>query len=177
MVSSNRLISISSLPKTLTIVGGGVIGLEFATIFSNMGSRVTIIESLDRVLAGMDPEISAEITRQLTTNGVRVLTSHEVLSVENGVVKAENALMDAYTQASTGGVQTIILNFTELDYMNSSGISLLVVLLVRIRRQQQHLLAFGLSEHYRHILELTRLDEVIAIYETEIDALTATQAA
>ena len=90
---------------------------------------------------------------------------------------AENALMDAYTQASTGGVQTIILNFTELDYMNSSGISLLVVLLVRMRRQQQRLLAFGLSEHYRHILELTRLDEVIAIYETEIDALTATQAA
>ncbi len=90
---------------------------------------------------------------------------------------AENALMDAYTQASTGGVQTIILNFTELDYMNSSGISLLVILLVRMRRQQQHLLAFGLSEHYRHILELTRLDEVIAIYETEIDALTATQAA
>ena len=38
----------------------------------------------------MDPEISAEITRQLTTNGVRVLTSHEVLSVEKGVVKAEN---------------------------------------------------------------------------------------
>lgn len=90
---------------------------------------------------------------------------------------AENALMDAYTQASTGRVQTIILNFTELDYMNSSGISLLVILLVRMRRQQQRLLAFGLSEHYRHILELTRLDEVIAIYETEIDALTATQAA
>ncbi len=90
VVSSNRLISISSLPETLTIVGGGVIGLEFATIFSNLGSRVTIIEFLDRVLAGMDPEISAEITRQLTTNGVRVLTSHEVLSVENGVVKAEN---------------------------------------------------------------------------------------
>ena len=90
---------------------------------------------------------------------------------------AENALMDAYTQASAGRVQTIILNFTELDHMNSSGISLLVVLLVRMSRQQQRLLAFGLSEHYRHILELTRLDEVIAIYETEIDALTATKAA
>ena len=90
---------------------------------------------------------------------------------------AENVLMDAYTQASAGRVQTIILNFTELDHMNSSGISLLVVLLVRMSRQQQRLLAFGLSEHYRHILELTRLNEVIAIYETEIDALTATQAA
>jgi dihydrolipoamide dehydrogenase len=90
IVSSNRLISISVLPETLTIVGGGVIGLEFATIFSNLGSNVTIIECLDRVLAGMDPEISEEITRQLTANGVRVLTLHEVLAVENGVLRVEN---------------------------------------------------------------------------------------
>jgi dihydrolipoamide dehydrogenase len=90
IVSSNRLISIGVLPETLTIVGGGVIGLEFATIFSNLGSKVTIVECLDRVLAGMDPEISAEITRHLTASGVTVLTSHNVLSIKNGVVTAEN---------------------------------------------------------------------------------------
>jgi dihydrolipoamide dehydrogenase len=89
VVSSNRLISIGALPETLTIVGGGVIGLEFATIFSNLGSKVTIVEFLDRVLAGMDPDISEEITRELTANGVRILTSHQVLAVENGVLKAE----------------------------------------------------------------------------------------
>jgi dihydrolipoamide dehydrogenase len=55
IVSSNRLIAIGELPETLAIVGGGVIGLEFATIFSNLGSKVTIIELMDRVLAGMDP--------------------------------------------------------------------------------------------------------------------------
>ena len=43
---------------------------------------------------------------------------------------AENALSDAYTQASTGGVKTIILNFSELEYMNSTGIGLLVTLLI-----------------------------------------------
>ena len=52
IVSSNRLISINELPKNLTIVGGGVIGLEFATIFANLGSKVTIVEYLPRVLAG-----------------------------------------------------------------------------------------------------------------------------
>src|SRR5712692_11251750 len=51
IVSSNRLITIGELPRRLTIIGGGVIGLEFATIFSNLGSQVTIIEYLDRVLA------------------------------------------------------------------------------------------------------------------------------
>ena len=90
VVSSNRLISISHLPETLTIVGGGVIGLEFATIFSNLGSNVTIVEYLDRVLASLDTEISEEITRLMTENGVRILTSHQVMSIENGVVKAEN---------------------------------------------------------------------------------------
>jgi dihydrolipoamide dehydrogenase len=90
VVSSNRLISIGHLPETLTIVGGGVIGIEFATIFSNLGSKVTIVEYMDRILAGMDPEISAELTRQMVGNGVRILAAHKVLSVENGVLKAED---------------------------------------------------------------------------------------
>lgn len=90
IVSSNRLISINELPKELTIVGGGVIGLEFATIFSNLGSQVTIVEFLDRVLAQMDEDISAEITRILESRGIRVLTSHKCLSIENGLMKAED---------------------------------------------------------------------------------------
>jgi anti-sigma B factor antagonist len=84
---------------------------------------------------------------------------------------AENILMDAYTQASGGGVQAIILNFSGLDYMNSSGIGLLVTLLIRTQRQKQALLACGLSDHYRQIFELTRLNEAILIYPTEAEAL------
>ena len=90
IVSSNRLIRINQLPQSLTIVGGGVIGLEFATIFSNLGSRVTIVEFLDRVLAQMDEEISAEITQIMQANGVRVLTAHKCLSLEQGLMKAED---------------------------------------------------------------------------------------
>lgn len=88
VVSSNRLISIGVLPKALTIVGGGVIGIEFATIFSNLGSQVTIVEMMDRLLTGMDPEISAEITRQLEMAGVRVLTSMQVSCADNGMLQA-----------------------------------------------------------------------------------------
>ncbi|MFQ5813342.1 MAG: STAS domain-containing protein [Anaerolineae bacterium] len=86
---------------------------------------------------------------------------------------AENVLMDAYTQASTGGARDIILNFSGLEYMNSSGIGLLVTLLIRVQRQQQRLLAFGLSEHYQQIFELTRLNKAIGIYDTEAEALAA----
>ena len=86
---------------------------------------------------------------------------------------AEKELMDAYMEASTSATSEIILNFSELEYMNSSGIGLLVTLLIRTNRQNQHLLAFGLSQHYRTIFEITRLSEAIGIYDTETQALAA----
>jgi anti-sigma B factor antagonist len=86
---------------------------------------------------------------------------------------AEDALMNAYTQACNGNTHAIILNFSGLEYMNSSGIGLLVTLLIRVNRQKQKLLAYGLSEHYRQIFELTRLNEAIGIYATEAEALAA----
>jgi anti-sigma B factor antagonist len=86
---------------------------------------------------------------------------------------AESALMEAYTQACNGSTRAIILNFGGLEYMNSSGIGLLVTLLIRVNRQKQQLLAYGLSEHYRQIFELTRLNEAIGIYPSEAEALAA----
>ncbi|HEX9134994.1 MAG TPA: STAS domain-containing protein [Ktedonobacteraceae bacterium] len=88
---------------------------------------------------------------------------------------AEDTLMEAYAEASTPTTRTIILNFDGLEYMNSSGIGLLVTLLIRANRQKQRLLAFGLSEHYKHIFELTRLNEAIGIYDSEADVLAVTQ--
>ena len=86
---------------------------------------------------------------------------------------AESVLMDAYAKASGGSARAFILNFNDLEYMNSSGIGLLVTLLIRTQRRKQRLLAFGLSEHYRQIFELTRLNEAIAIYNSEAEALAA----
>ncbi|MCL4300236.1 MAG: STAS domain-containing protein [Anaerolineae bacterium] len=82
---------------------------------------------------------------------------------------AEDMLMEAYNQV--GAARTIILNFSGLEYMNSSGIGLLVTLLIRANRQGQHLVAVNMSEHYRHIFDLTGLNQAITIYGTEADAL------
>jgi anti-sigma B factor antagonist len=89
---------------------------------------------------------------------------------------AEAVLMDAYTQASIPTTRIIMLNFADLDYMNSSGIGLLITLLIRINRQKQHLLCYGLSEHYQRIFKLTRLSDVIKLYATEDEAVGAAQA-
>lgn len=86
---------------------------------------------------------------------------------------AEDALMEAYNTACQGNPRAIVLNFAGLEYMNSSGIGLLVTLLIRINRSGQRLLTYGLSDHYRHIFELTRLDDAIGVYDTESDALRA----
>lgn len=97
-----------------------------------------------------------------------------VIDIEGEInAYAENALMDAYTQATSQGANHILLNFTDLEYMNSSGIGLLVTLLIRVQRQKQHLAAFGLTDHYRQIFELTRLNEAILIYTDEAEAVAA----
>src|SRR4051795_430794 len=87
--------------------------------------------------------------------------------------QSEDVLMDAYSRANGPGIRAIILDFGALDYMNSGGIGLLVTLLVRAQRQHQRVLAFGLSDHYRQIFELTRLDEAMSIHDSEDEALEA----
>ncbi len=104
----------------------------------------------------------------------RVNTTTSIIDIQGDVSAfAEQVLMNAYNEANAPTTRTIILNFTGLQYMNSSGIGLIVTLLIRVNRQKQRLLAFGLSEHYRHIFELTRLNDAIKIYDSELAALTA----
>lgn len=97
-----------------------------------------------------------------------------VIDIEGQVTGfAEKVMNEAYEQASANGVSFILLNFAKLEYMNSSGIGLLVTMLIRAQRSNCKLAACGLSSHYRQIFELTRLEDAIAIFETETDALEA----
>ena len=91
-------------------------------------------------------------------------------------VCAEQPLQDAYSQAAEPNTSVIILNFSGLEYLNAWGISLLIRLLIQTRRQQRRLLAYTLSPHYRHLLNLTHLDQFIRISETEAEALEAAHA-
>ena len=98
--------------------------------------------------------------------------STAVLDVQGDITAdSEKPLMEAYGEA--GSAKAIVLNFSGLEYMNSGGIGLLVTLLVRANRAKQKLLAFGLTEHYRQIFELTRIDEAIEIFGSEDEALQA----
>jgi len=95
-----------------------------------------------------------------------------VIEIAGDVTAAcEPVLMSAYEDACAPGTRFIVLDFTGLTYMNSGGIGMLVTLLVRANRQQQKLAAVGLTDHYRQIFELTRLDEAIALHPDAAAAL------
>ena len=102
----------------------------------------------------------------------RVGEKTAVVDIKGEVTAAcEPVLMSAYEAAGGSATSRLVLNFAGLEYMNSGGIGMLVTLLVRANRQHQQLGAYGLSEHYREIFELTRLDEAITIYDSEESAL------
>lgn len=114
-------------------------------------------------------------------SGEKVQMTTEMVNGQTGIIHingevnafAENILMDAYTEATSKGARNLVLDFSDLEYMNSSGIGLLVTLLIRANRQKQRLVAYGLTEHYRQIFELTRLNEAITIFPSQEEALAA----
>ena len=114
---------------------------------------------------------------QVTMDVRKVNDDVSVIDVKGELTAfAEGVLMDAYNQASDGKVRVIVLNFEGLEYMNSSGIGLLVTLLIRVNREKQQLLTYGLSEHYRSIFQITRLDDAIGIHDSEEEAVEAARA-
>jgi len=97
-----------------------------------------------------------------------------VIAISGDVTAAcEQTLMSAHERATDAGARVVILDFAGMEYMNSGGIGMLVTLLVRGQRRQQRIAAVGLTEHYRQIFELTRLDEAIGLHDDVAAALAA----
>jgi anti-anti-sigma factor len=80
---------------------------------------------------------------------------------------AEDALNAAYGEATGTGSNTVVLNFEGTEYINSTGIALIVALLAQARANQVEVKAFGLSDHYREIFEITRLADFMTIADDE----------
>src|SRR4029434_2317254 len=90
---------------------------------------------------------------------------------------ADQALLAAYDTVVRDDPRTVVLNFAQVDYINSTGIALIVGLLAKARKEHRTVRAFGLSEHYRQIFAITRLSDFMWIYAYDDSAVTATAAA
>ncbi len=84
---------------------------------------------------------------------------------------ADDALSSAYAQALTQNSKTVLLNFSDVDYINSTGIALIVGLLAQARKSGRRMLTCGLSDHYVEIFKITRLADFMTIFPDEASAI------
>lgn len=99
--------------------------------------------------------------------GVSVVELHGEINAS-----AEDVLNHAYAEAEQRELDVILFNFTDVHYINSTGIALIVSLLARARKQRRRLQACGLSDHYVEIFQVTRLSDFLHIFPDEASALT-----
>ena len=88
---------------------------------------------------------------------------------------AEDSLNEAYVEATGSGAGAVVLNFERAEYINSTGIALIVGLLAQARANRVDVKAFGLSDHYREIFEITRLADFMTITDDEDRAVTGAE--
>ena len=82
IVTSTGALSLKSIPKTLLVIGGGYIGLEMGSVWSRLGSKVTVVEALDRIVPTMDEEIAKEFIKSLKKQGLEFKLLHKVISTK-----------------------------------------------------------------------------------------------
>lgn len=95
VITSTEALKLKEIPKHLVVIGGGVIGLELGQVYRRLGSEVTVVEYMDRIIPGMDGALSKELLKVLKKQKMKFHLSHKVKSVEsNGtevVIKADDA--------------------------------------------------------------------------------------
>ncbi len=82
VMTSDEFLNLSSLPKTAAVIGGGAIGCEFASVLADMGTKVTILESLPSILAGCDTEVASVVQRAFKKRGIEILTGVSITGHE-----------------------------------------------------------------------------------------------
>ncbi len=91
VVTSKEALELTSIPKELVILGGGVIGVEFATLYSSLGTKVTIVQNIDKILEFMDHDVVAEMEGILKKSDVEILYNSSIIKIDgkNITVKGE----------------------------------------------------------------------------------------
>lgn len=88
-VDSTGALSFESIPQTLLVIGGGVIGIELATAYSKFGTKVTVVEAMPKLLPMMDGELTAQLRKMMEARGIQIMTDAKVQSVEASAVGAK----------------------------------------------------------------------------------------
>ncbi len=85
LLTSDAISNLSEVPQELIIVGGGYIGVECATIFHNLGSKITIIEKMDSFLGTIDQDAAKELENQFKKKGIQIITGRTIIKLEENI--------------------------------------------------------------------------------------------
>ncbi|HEX2234971.1 MAG TPA: STAS domain-containing protein [Actinomycetota bacterium] len=110
-------------------------------------------------------------TRELEAS-TRVDAGVAVIDLHGEINRSSEAVLGAaYADAAAGDAGTVLLNFADVAYINSTGIAVIVGFLGRARSDGRRVIACALSDHYREIFEITRLSDFMPIYDDEANAV------
>jgi dihydrolipoamide dehydrogenase len=98
LMDSTGALELKDIPKRLLIIGGGIIGLEMATVYDALGSKVTVVEFMDRLIPGADPEIVKPLARRIEKRYQKILLKTKVAKIESTSVG-----LKAFFEAAGGG--------------------------------------------------------------------------
>lgn len=102
VMTSDDILALKEIPDSFVIIGGGVIGMEFATVFGTLGKKVTVIEMLPFVIPGIEEEIRSALVKNMKKIGVNIITSAKVTSIEGGDIVKVNYELDGKPQTAEG---------------------------------------------------------------------------
>ena len=114
VIDSDQVLTMEQLPKRVVIVGGGVIGVEFAQIFNRLGSDVTILELTETLIPGTDAEIAQVLTERLRECGVKVINGAQVEASADAIdaKKQRKLAIEHFNNPATGST---LINFASPD--------------------------------------------------------------
>lgn len=107
IITSTEALGLQEIPKTMVIIGGGVIGLELGSVYARLGTEVSVIEFMDRIIAGMDSDCSKELERSLKKLGMKFYTGHAV----SGVANNGNDVTVAFSKKGSEEVQHLTADY------------------------------------------------------------------
>jgi dihydrolipoamide dehydrogenase len=126
ILTNREILDLKELPASLVIIGGGVIGMEFASFYNSLGSKVTIVEMLPEILGGIDSELSAMLRDIYSKKGIEFHLKAKVVKVEGNTVLFEK---DGQTQSVEG--EKILVSVGRKAVTNGFGLENLAVELYR----------------------------------------------
>lgn len=128
VVTSTGALALPSIPKTMVVIGAGVIGLEMGSVYARLGTEVTVVEYLDAITPGMDAEVAKSFQRILTKQGVKFILGAAVQGVETkaGVAKVSYKLRKNNTEASLAA-EVVLVATGRKPYLKGLGLEALGV--------------------------------------------------